>query len=121
MNRTGQIPPAVVGRLTRYLPYLERLRGAGVEWISSQAMAEAFGLTSFTVRQDLTYLDFYGVARRGYSVEGLLQVLVRLLGANMEWRAAVVGAGNLGRAIAQHEEFLRRGFRICAIFDKDRR
>ncbi|MCX7591069.1 MAG: redox-sensing transcriptional repressor Rex [Kiritimatiellae bacterium] len=119
MKTKEQIPATVVRRLTRYLPYLQRLRDGGVEWVSSQAVAEAFGLTSSTVRQDLSHLDFEGISKRGYRVTGLLDELVELLGADSEWRAVVVGAGNLGTALALHEEFARRGFRICAIFDKD--
>jgi len=77
------------------------------------------GLTSSTVRQDLSHLDFSGTSKRGYETEGLFRVLVGVLGADKPWNMVVVGAGNLGRALALHEEFSRRGFHIRGIFDAD--
>lgn len=113
------MPRAVVSRLTRYLSHVQGLRAVGAEWISSQEMADALDVTSSTVRQDLSHLDFSGTSKRGYAVEGLCGVLLRTLGADRDWATVVVGAGNLGRALALHEEFPRRGFRICGIVDVD--
>lgn len=121
LKKQAGIPPSVIRRLTRYLTELQRLREEGQEWVSSQELAETLGLTSSTVRQDLTHLDFQGVSKRGYRTEGLQRVLARVLGADSVWRMVVVGAGNLGRALAQHEEFMRRGFEIVGIFDNDAR
>jgi len=113
------IPPSVVRRLTRYLTHVQTLRGEGVEWVSSQELASTLGLTSSTVRQDLSYVDFSGISKRGYETAGLEEVLTAILGADQEWNLIVVGAGNLGRALALHEEFTRRGFHIRGIFDND--
>jgi redox-sensing transcriptional repressor len=119
MKKRQGIPPSVIRRLTKYLTEVQRLRLTGREWVSSQELAEALDLTSSTVRQDLTHLDFHGVSKRGYQTEGLQRVLARVMGADSVWKMVVVGAGNLGRALALHEEFHRRGFEICGIFDND--
>jgi len=107
--------------MTRYLTHVQGLREAGLEWISSKDLAEALGLTSSTVRQDLSHVDFYGVSKRGYEIAKLQKALSSVLGADRVWRMVVVGAGNLGRALALHEEFHRRSFIICGVFDNDPR
>jgi redox-sensing transcriptional repressor len=112
-----RIPLSVVRRLPKYLTQAQRLCQAGVEWVSSKDLAEALGLTSSTVRQDLSHIDFRGISKRGYSTAGLEASLAQTLGADHEVCCVVVGAGNLGRALALHEEFLRQGFKICGIFD----
>ncbi len=113
------IPATVVRRLPKYLLLTQRLAKDGQEWISSAEIGEALGLTSSTVRQDLSHVDFYGISKRGYSVRGLAAALSETLGANREIAVVVVGAGNMGRALVQHKEFLRQGFKICGIFDSD--
>ncbi len=113
------LPPLVVRRLPKYLAYVQELGDAGVEWVSSNALAEQLGLTSSTVRQDFSYFEFRGTSKRGYEVHGLCRMLEAMLGVNREWRMVVVGAGNLGKALALHEEFGRRGFLICGVFDND--
>jgi redox-sensing transcriptional repressor len=116
-----QMPKSVLRRLTRYLVEVQNLRRDGVEWVSSQDLADTLGLTSSTVRQDLSHIAFSGISKRGYETSGLERVISRVLGADTSWTMVVVGAGNLGRALAQHEDFSRRGFTIGAIFDKDPR
>lgn len=118
-NRPSGIPIPVVRRLTKYLSHLERLKCTGKEWVSSQELAQALSLTDGTVRQDLSHLDFSGKAKRGYEVEGLEKILTDVLGLDTCTNAVIVGAGNLGRALALHEDFPRRGFKICGIFDSD--
>lgn len=113
------IPRSVIRRLTRYLTEMQSLEAGGIEWVSSADIADTLGLTSSTVRQDLSHLDFSGISKRGYSVSGLAEVLGKVLGVNAEWRMVVVGAGHLGSAIAMHDDFSRRGFNICGIFDSD--
>jgi len=98
---------------------LQTLCAQGIKWISSQEIADNLGLTSSTVRQDLSHLDFSGVSKRGYETCGLEKVLAEVLGADTKWKMVVVGAGNLGKALALHEEFSRRGFNIVAVFDAD--
>lgn len=91
----------------------------GREWISSRELAEALEVTSSTVRQDLSCLDIIGTARRGYRTEDLEAAVVTLLGRDRESGLVIVGAGNLGRALALHEEFPRQGFTVCGLFDSD--
>lgn len=111
------IPRSVIRRLPQYLWKVLELSDAGEEWVSSRTLAEALGLTSSTVRQDLSYLEYSGVAKRGYEVHRLEQTIADFLGAHEGLRVALVGLGNLGRALALHQEFARRGFCICALFD----
>jgi len=111
----------VIKRLARYLATVQQCRRRGEEWVSSKDLADALGLTSSTVRQDLSHLDFSGISKRGYETAGLEAVLASVLGADAAWNVAVVGAGNLGQALARHEQFRRQGFIIRAILDADQR
>lgn len=115
------MPTSVVKRLTRYLTQAQSCIEQSKEWISSAELADELDLTSSTVRQDLSYLDFSGISKKGYEVVKLQKVLMGVLGADKEWKTAVIGAGNLGRAIALHGELTRRGFVIKAICDNDAR
>lgn len=119
-KKNSALPSSVIRRLTRYLTEVQMLRERDVEWVASHELAEGLGLTSSTVRQDLTHLDFSGTSKRGYETAGLERVLNRVLGADTEWRMVVVGAGNLGRALAVHEDFPRRGFKVVGVFDADK-
>lgn len=113
----ARIPLSVIRRLPKYLTVAKQLRQEGVEWVSSDALAVALDLTPSTVRQDISHIDFQGISKRGYSASGLESVLTRTLGADQESACVVIGAGNLGRALATHEDFARQGFRICGLFD----
>jgi redox-sensing transcriptional repressor len=119
MMQIPTLPPAVVPRLTKYLALIQQLSSEGVQWVSSQDLADALGLTSSTVRQDLSHVDYSGISKRGYETTGLEKVLAGILGADREWKTVVIGAGNLGMALARHEEFLRHGFTMCGVFDSD--
>jgi len=114
-----EVPLPVVRRLAKYHTYMQRFCEDGREWVSSQELAEALGLTSSTVRQDLSHIDIAGVSKRGYAIELLANVLDRELGAQRECRAVVVGAGNLGRALTLNTEIREHGFDICGIFDSN--
>jgi redox-sensing transcriptional repressor len=116
---SNQIPVPVIRRLTKYLAHLQRVKQTGKEWVSSQELARALSLTDSTVRQDLSHLEFSGRAKRGYEVDGLKKTLTTVLGLDTESNAVIIGAGNMGRALALHEEFRRQGFRICGVFDFD--
>jgi len=118
-SRHVSVPPLVIQRLPRYLACVQQLQANGAEWISSRLLAEQLGLTSSTVRQDFTHLDFRGTSRRGYAITELRDKLELILGVDRRWNVVVAGAGNLGRALILHEDFARRGFRIRAVFDID--
>jgi redox-sensing transcriptional repressor len=121
IKQKNRVPQPVVSRMVQYFAHLDDLAGQGVEWVSSFDIGSSLGLTSATVRRDLVHLDFSGTTNRGYRVQGLLDSLSGFLGIDQTWRVAVVGAGNLGKALALHAEWSRRGFYIRAIFDVDRR
>lgn len=114
-----RIPYSVVRRLPKYLMQVQELHRNSQQWVSSQELADALGLTSSTVRQDLSHFDFSGIAKRGYSIVGLEATLAHVLGTDTVTNAIIVGAGNLGRALALHTEFAQKGYCICGIFDND--
>ncbi len=121
MVKKNVIPNPVIRRLPKYLVHVQELREEGVEWASSQDIADALGLTSSTVRQDLSHIDLTGISKKGYETSQLEGVLRRVLGADILHRVVIVGAGHLGRALAEHGAFPERGFEIAGIFDRDER
>lgn len=121
MIMDAKLPTPVVARLTKYLVHIQDARAEGQEWVLSHQLACALGLTSSTVRQDLSYLDLSGTSKRGYETKRLEWVLFKELGADRVANVVIVGAGNLGRALALHSGFERSGFMICGIFDSSAR
>jgi redox-sensing transcriptional repressor len=117
MGCQDPVPIPVIRRLSHYLQYVRVQMESGQEWISSRELAEALDVTSSTVRQDLSCLDVSGTARRGYRIEELERAVLTLLGRDRHRNLVIVGAGNLGRALARHGEFERQGFTICGLFD----
>lgn len=114
-----QLPPATVSRLTLYLRTLNALLAEGAESVSSEALAESAGVGSANVRKDLSYLGSYGTRGVGYEVANLSRQIAQALGLTHEWRVAIVGAGNLGRALARYAGFESRGFDVVALLDAD--
>lgn len=111
------IPRPVVLRLPQYLTHIRSELRNGIDWVSSQSMADALGLTSSTVRQDLSHLDLSGISKRGYEAKLLESTLSAKLGGQILSRLVIVGAGHLGCALALHGDFSENGFRACGIFD----
>ncbi|MFH1331616.1 MAG: redox-sensing transcriptional repressor Rex [Actinomycetota bacterium] len=112
------VPGVAVPRLTVYLQCLEDLP-AGVSRISSEDLAARAGVNSAKVRKDLSYLGSYGVRGVGYDTEHLRFQIRRELGLTHEWPLVIVGAGNLGRALANYDGFQEQGFRVVGVFDDD--
>lgn len=118
--RNRPIPEATVARLPIYLrALLEVAEGRGELTVSSEELANMAGVNAAKVRKDLSYLGSYGTRGVGYDVEYLLYQITRELGLTQDWPAAIIGVGNLGRALASYKGFSERGFRIAAIFDVD--
>jgi redox-sensing transcriptional repressor len=117
--RYTKIPEMTIRRLSVYTRCLQQLEEDGVKTISSQDLAERFGLNSAQVRKDLAYFGEFGVRGIGYYVVGLKAELQRILGLDREWPIALVGFGNLGSALFHYKGFGRQGFRIAIIFDDD--
>lgn len=117
--KNEHIPRATIQRLATYLQVLEAMHKEGVQVISSEPLSRACDVNASQVRKDLAYFGEFGVRGVGYYVSYLLEAIKVCLHANREWRAALVGVGNLGRALLNHREFRRRGFTIVAAFDCD--
>ncbi len=114
-----RIPEAAVGRLPVYLRILTDLRNDGVTQISSDQLAELAGVNAAKVRKDLSYLGTYGTRGVGYEVQFLSYQIQRELGLNQSWPVVIVGAGNLGQALANHAGITERGFDIAGVVDND--
>jgi redox-sensing transcriptional repressor len=108
-----------VARLTIYLRALNALLAEGIERVSSEELADAAGVNSPMLRKDLSHLGSYGTRGVGYDVQVLTRQISIALGLTLDWRVAIIGAGNLGRALAGYSGFVSRGFEIVAIFDAD--
>ena len=114
-----RIPEATVARLPLYYRALLETAENGVGTISSERLAELAGVNAAKVRKDLSYLGSYGTRGVGYDVDYLLHEISRELGLTRDWPVAIVGIGNLGRALANYRGFGARGFRIVALLDAD--
>ena len=111
----------VIRRLPRYYRFLTELESSGVDKISSTKLASIMSTTASQVRQDLNCFGGFGQQGYGYSVSGLREEIGRILGLNNIHPSILLGAGNLGRAIATHLNFEQLGFKLTAVFEKDRR
>ncbi|MFL6165709.1 MAG: redox-sensing transcriptional repressor Rex [Ornithinibacter sp.] len=115
------IPEATVARLPGYLRALTSLARDGIASVSSEELASAAGVSSTMLRKDLSHLGSYGVRGVGYDVERLASEITAALGLTQDWPVAIVGMGNLGRALAAYRGFAERGFRVIALLDGDPR
>ena len=115
----GQVPKAVVSRLSLYLRELQRLLRDGHETISSTQLGKMLGFTDAQVRKDLAYFGQFGYPGIGYRCPELVAKIREILGTNQAWPLAIVGLGNLGRALLGYRGFTHQGFRVAAAFDVD--
>ena len=115
-----QVSELTAGRLSVYLRCLNALEAAGVTSISSKALAEQFQLNAAQIRKDLAYFGEFGVRGVGYYVKELKRHLRMILGLDRTVRVAIIGAGNLGFALADYPGFRQEGFAIVAMFDAER-
>ena len=112
-----KISDAVVRRLPRYYRYLDDLHSKGIVRISSSLLGERMGITASQIRQDLSCFGEFGQQGYGYNVEYLYQEIARILGLDKTHHLIIVGAGNLGQALANYAAFERSGFKTVGIFD----
>jgi redox-sensing transcriptional repressor len=117
--KTEKISELTVNRLSVYLRCLNVLAEEGTGTVSSQALAERFNLNSAQIRKDLAYFGEFGVRGVGYYVDDLRRHITAILGLDTQHRLAVVGAGNLGLALANYDGFAGENFRVVALFDND--
>ena len=113
------VPLAVVNRLTLYLRELQHLISDGAQPTSSSQLGRRLGFTDAQVRKDLAHFGHFGQPGIGYRCDDLVQAIRKILGTDREWRVALVGVGNLGRALLGYRGFSRQGFRLIAAFDID--
>jgi redox-sensing transcriptional repressor len=114
-----RIPEATVARLPVYLRILTEQANEGVENLPSEGLAELAGVNAAKVRKDLSYLGSYGTRGVGYEVAFLVYQIRRELGLTHDWPVVIVGAGNLGHALAGYGGFNDRGFPVAGIVDID--
>jgi redox-sensing transcriptional repressor len=117
---SDQVSDLTAGRLSVYLRSLNVLAAAGVKTVSSKALAEQFHLNAAQIRKDLAYFGEFGIRGVGYYVTELRRQLRVILGLDRPVRVAVIGAGNLGMALADYPGFRREGFVVVSMFDVDR-
>ena len=119
MNDLSQVPDPAVRRLSLYLRQLEAFEADEVATVSSRKLAQSLGLTDTQVRKDLAYFGQFGRPGVGYEVTVLIRRLRSILGTDRISGAFLVGAGNLGKAVAVYQGFRDKGFELVAIFDSD--
>jgi redox-sensing transcriptional repressor len=113
------VPDIVVGRLPLYLRALTQMAASGKEITSSQELGERLGISSAQIRKDLSQFGEFGKQGTGYNIAFLVDQLRRILKVEKVWDVALIGVGDLGRAIAHYGGFVDRGYRIVAAFDND--
>ncbi len=112
-------PDIVVGRLPLYLRALHHMAQEGRKVTSSQELGERLGISAAQIRKDLSQFGEFGKQGTGYDIEFLVDQLRQILKVNQVWDVAVVGAGDIGSALARYQGFADRGFRVVMIFDSD--
>lgn len=117
MDKKKNISMAVIKRLPKYYRYLQELMQNEVERISSKELGEKIGFTASQIRQDLNCFGDFGQQGYGYNVKELYAQIGLILGLDKEYKGIIVGAGNIGQAIANYSRFTQSGLTIEAIFD----
>ena len=113
----SRVSDAVVRRLPMYYRHLGELEKAGVVRISSQELGERMSLTASQIRQDINCFGGFGQQGYGYHVASLKERIAEILGLRHEYHVVVIGAGNIGRAVANYKGFEKEGFSVQAMFD----
>jgi len=119
MAKSKKIPKATITRLSLYYRQLELLEFDGYRMVSSEKLAWLCQVNPAQVRKDLGYFGEFGVRGVGYDVIDLQVEIKKILAVNRDWNICIVGFGNLGSAIMQHQNLPARGFKCVAVFDND--
>lgn len=117
MERKKNISMAVIKRLPKYHRYLDEMLKNDVDRISSKDLSEKIGFTASQIRQDLNCFGDFGQQGYGYNVKELYNQIREILGLTKEYRTVIIGAGNIGQAIANYTRFDKLGFELQGIFD----
>lgn len=119
MDSNKKISSAVIRRLPRYYRYLGELMENGIQRISSKELSARMKVTASQIRQDLNNFGGFGQQGYGYNVQFLYDEIGKILGIHLEHNMIVIGAGNLGSALVNYEDFEKRGFVVKGVFDND--
>lgn len=119
MKSDYHVSKSVISRLPRYYRFLGMLSDDGITRISSSELSVKMGLTASQIRQDFNCFGGFGQQGYGYNVDQLRAEIGKIIGIDRQYKAILVGAGNLGKAIATHFDFTKKGFDLCGIFDTD--
>jgi redox-sensing transcriptional repressor len=114
-----RIPDIIVGRLPVYLRALQHMADKGIQTTSSQELGERVGISAAQIRKDISQFGEFGKQGTGYNIPFLLDKLRAILKVDKVWDVALVGAGDMGHALARYQGFLNRGFQIVMVFDND--
>lgn len=115
-----KIPDIIVGRLPVYLRALQRMSEKGMKTTSSQELGEHVGISAAQIRKDISQFGEFGKQGTGYSIQFLLDKLREILKVNRIWDVIIVGAGDMGHALANYQGFSNRGFKVVMVFDNDK-
>ena len=113
------IPDIVVGRLPIYLRALQRMLAENRHVTSSQELGERLGISAAQIRKDLSQFGEFGKQGTGYSIDFLAEQIRQILHVDQVWDIAVIGAGDIGSAVARYQGFANRGMQVAMIFDND--
>src|SRR3989304_1116531 len=114
-----KIPDIIIGRLPVYLRALQRMADNGLMTTSSQELGEHVGISAAQIRKDISQFGECGKQGTGYSIAFLIEKLREILKVNRIWDVALIGAGDVGHALARYQGFANRGFRIVMVFASD--
>jgi redox-sensing transcriptional repressor len=115
-----KIPDIIIGRLPVYLRALQRMADNGIKTTSSQELGEHVGISAAQIRKDISQFGEFGKQGTGYSINYLLDKLKEILKVDRKWDVALVGAGDMGHALARYQGFTNRGFQIVMVFDNNK-
>lgn len=115
----NKIPDIIIGRLPIYLRALQRMADKGIHTTSSQELGERVGISAAQIRKDISQFGEFGKQGTGYRIPFLIDKLREILQIDRIWDVAIVGAGDVGHALARYQGFANRGFRIVMVFDSD--
>ncbi len=115
-----KIPDIIIGRLPIYLRALQRMAERGMRTTSSQELGDHVGISAAQIRKDISQFGEFGKQGTGYSIPYLLDKLREILKVDRIWDVALIGAGDMGHALARYQGFVNRGFNIIMVFDNDK-
>jgi len=115
----NKIPDIIIGRLPIYLRALQRMAEKGKQNTSSQELGERVGISAAQIRKDISQFGEFGKQGTGYRIPFLIDKIREILKVNRIWDVAIVGAGDMGHALARYQGFVNRGFRVLMVFDND--